>query len=532
MKCPNGHDQKWRCHDNAPLSCLKCDQEEKDRKKKQMKAFDEQKRRERAQKEHMQRMADLEEQIERVKQDQRDAKLDEDRRKALDQKAKDLADAKQQFIASLKSVANQKQTPQTVDPNLKTKSTSKVASPSGKATSHASSSRVISTTEVSVHQPLSESPASIEWQRQKDIDNAINKAIDDIMGMTGLEVVKTQVLKIKAKVDTCIRQNSGLHDERFGVVLLGNPGTGETTLHVALSILHSYLTLPGKTTVARHYAKFLASMNVLPSDEFIETTGSRLAHGGVAEIKKHVEKLLAGDGGVIFIDEAYQLVEAHNPGGKSVLDFMLAEIENQVGKIVFILAGYTKQMEKFFEHNPGLPSRIPYKLLFEDYEDNELLHMLRRLIDKKYKGKMKIEGGGAGLYMRILIKRLGRGRGREGFGNARALETVFAKVRERQAYRLQFERRDGLRPDDYLIIKEDLIGPDPSEAIIQSKAWDSLQGLTGLRSVKESVQSSIDMIGANYQRELREESPIEISLNRVFLGSPGIVLLQLHKHVD
>jgi AAA lid domain/ATPase family associated with various cellular activities (AAA) len=263
-------------------------------------------------------------------------------------------------------------------------------------------------------------------------------------------------------------------------------------------------------------------VKVLPNGDFIETTGSSLAHGGVAEIKSHIKKLLAAEGGVIFVDEAYQLVEAHNPNGKSVLDFMLAEIENQVGKIVFILAGYTKQMEKFFEHNPGLPSRIPYKLLFEDYADDELLQMLWRLIDKKYQGKMKIEGGRGGLYMRILIKRLGRGRGREGFGNARALETLFAKVRERQAYRLQLERRDGISPDDYLIIKEDLIGPDPSEAIIQSKAWDSLQGLTGLNSVKQSVQASIDLISTNYQRELREEPPIETSLNRVFLGSPGM----------
>ena len=153
-------------------------------------------------------------------------------------------------------------------------------------------------------------------------------------------------------------------------------------------------------------------MKVLPNGDFIETTGSRLAHGGVAEIKSHIEKLLAAEGGVIFVDEAYQLVEAHNPSGKSVLDFMLAEIENQVGKIVFILAGYTRQMEKFFEHNPGLPSRIPYKFQFDDYEDDELLQMLWRIIDKKYQGKMKIEGGRGGLYMRILISRLGRGRGR------------------------------------------------------------------------------------------------------------------------
>ena len=47
------------------------------------------------------------------------------------------------------------------------------------------------------------------------------------MEMIGLEDVKSQVLKIKAKVDTSIRQHTDLKKERFGLVLLGNPGTGK-----------------------------------------------------------------------------------------------------------------------------------------------------------------------------------------------------------------------------------------------------------------------------------------------------------------
>jgi hypothetical protein len=234
LKCPNGHDQKWKCHESAPLSCRKCDQEENDRKKKQIKAFEEQQRRERAQKEHTRKMAELEEEIEKVEQNRRDARLNEDRKKALDQKRKDLAEAKQQFIIPLKATDVQEQTSQTMDDCSRTKSTAKLASPTDKRPPQASSSRVIDTTDKSAQQPLKISPASVEWQRQKDIENASNQAIDDIMAMTGLEAVKTQVLKIKAKVDTCIRQNSGFYDERFGVVLLGNPGTGETFFHVGL----------------------------------------------------------------------------------------------------------------------------------------------------------------------------------------------------------------------------------------------------------------------------------------------------------
>jgi hypothetical protein len=69
--------------------------------------------------------------------------------------------------------------------------------------------------------------------------------------------------------------------------------------------------------------------------------------------------------------------------------------------------------------------------------------------------------------------------------------------------------------------KEDLIGPDPSEAIKNCAAWQKLQSLTGLRSVKDSVHFLINNIETNYKRELQEKSQIDVSLNRVFLGSPG-----------
>lgn len=85
-------------------------------------------------------------------------------------------------------------------------------------------------------------------------------------------------------------------------------------------------------------------MKVLPGDHFIETTGSRLSHGGVKEVKDHLQQLENAGGGVYFIDEAYQLTEGHNFGGKPVLDYLLAEIENLVGQVIFVFAGYRKQV--------------------------------------------------------------------------------------------------------------------------------------------------------------------------------------------
>ena len=78
-------------------------------------------------------------------------------------------------------------------------------------------------------------------------------------------------------------------------------------------------------------------------------------------------------------------------GGKAVLDYILPEVENLMGKMVFILAGYSKQMESFFAHNPGLPSRFPIEMKFADYTNDELLRILELKINKKYDGTMKCE---------------------------------------------------------------------------------------------------------------------------------------------
>jgi hypothetical protein len=273
--------------------------------------------------------------------------------------------------------------------------------------------------------------------------------------------------------------------------------------------------------VARQYAKFLSSVGVLPGTTFQETTGSRLSNEGVDGAKKLVEGVINKGGGAIFIDEAYQLTSEHNSAGGQVLDFLLAEMENNTDKLVFILAGYSKQMEKFFEHNPGLTSRVPYQLKFEDYSNAELLRMLVKLVEEKYGGRMKVEGGLTGLYIRIAIVRLGRGRGTNGFGNARALQNMFSRIWERQAERVEKDRRQGGRPDDFYMTGEDIIGLPPGKVMKESKTWKKLQEMIGLDSVKNAVRDFFVLVETNYLRELEEKPIVQFSLNRCFLGPPG-----------
>lgn len=488
-KCSNGHVQVWQCRMGRPSPCRQCEIQRKAKDKKTQDDLDRQQKEERQREDHAAKMAKVDEEIRAAREKAMEERRSLEMSKALRQKEKDLENAKRLAAKNSLAAKASESTKQKAATEKKPEMEIESVQPAT-----ACSSDFISPFKTAP------SPSEVEWGRQKRVDNASNEAIDSLMKMTGLEDVKAQFLRIKARIDLALRQNTDMKEERFGMVLLGNPGTG-------------------KTTVARLYANFLTSVDALTGSELFETSGSRLANEGAAGAKKHVEDVLSAGGGAFFIDEAYQL--ASSPGGAAVLNFLLAEIENQVGKIVFILAGYNKQMEAFFEHNQGFYSRIPYRLQFADYNDAELLQIFGQRVHNKYDGKMKIEEGVTGLYARIAIRRLGRGRGREGFGNARALENFLAKVLERQAHRVQLERAKGYQPDDFKLTQDDLIGPEPSRAVTDSAAWKELQGLIGLKAVKDSMQSLLDRVHTNYQRELQEKEVIEVSLNRVFLGSPG-----------
>lgn len=273
--------------------------------------------------------------------------------------------------------------------------------------------------------------------------------------------------------------------------------------------------------MARLWAKLLTTVGAIPGGAFEETTGSKLANAGVNGCQKILEKIKNDGGGVLFIDEAYQLSSGTNPGGKAVLDYLLGEVENLQGKVAFVIAGYSKEMEAFFAHNSGLPSRFPIEMKFEDYSDEELLKILQLKLHNKYNGKMKVENGLDGLFLRITSRRIGSGRGTEGFGNARAVENALGVIERRQAKRLSLEQQAGQRANDFFMTKEDIIGPVPSEALTKSKAYQKLNELVGLAKVKENLRVLVDTLQTNYDRELDEQPLVKFSLNRVFLGPPG-----------
>ena len=147
------------------------------------------------------------------------------------------------------------------------------------------------------------------------------------------------------------------------------------------------LHFPRKTTIARYYGTFLQQLSLLPEGSvFEETSGAKLINDGIPGLTAILTNVKKAGGGVIFCDEAYQLISDRE--GRKVLDYILpiAEcLDSEYGPLVWVFAGYEKEMEKLFEHNVGLRSRFPHHFVFEDYSDEELQEIFEDMM--KYQAK-------------------------------------------------------------------------------------------------------------------------------------------------
>ncbi|CZR60723.1 uncharacterized protein PAC_10619 [Phialocephala subalpina] len=303
------------------------------------------------------------------------------------------------------------------------------------------------------------SRAEKEWVRMKNLGDK-NTKVNEVMDLIGLEDVKQQFLSILAKEKIHDKQKIKVKNDRFHAVLLGNPGTG-------------------KTTIAKLYGEFLEEIKVLNIDRptvsgnysnnyepipdpdfkaFRLFSGAKLAIQGAQQAQDEIKEI-AETGGIIFIDETYQLLSPHNSSvGAAILDIVLTTMEENIGKLAVLFAGYNRDMQTFFEHNQGLRSRIPYTFHFQDFNNAQLLTILAAKIEEKYgldnsgEPKMKVEeeidgrlmkvkAGKDSRLMRVVIRRLAAGRDLRGFGNARAVENLLAQISERQARRLAEEER-------------------------------------------------------------------------------------------
>ena len=220
---------------------------------------------------------------------------------------------------------------------------------------------------------------------------------DELQKMIGLKDIKDVVDEIidSARIQK-LRSDMGMDSFKTSLhmVFTGNPGSA-------------------KTTVARLITQIFTKEGILTSGRYVECGRADLVGKYVGWTAKTVRgKFREAKGGVLFIDEAYSLVDDSNSFGDEAINTIVQEMENHRDDVIVIFAGYPDKMKEFLAKNEGLRSRIAFHLDFPDYNAEELVEILKLMAEKKgYKMSRDIEAKCLNIFeMAVLQKEFGNGR--------------------------------------------------------------------------------------------------------------------------
>lgn len=204
---------------------------------------------------------------------------------------------------------------------------------------------------------------------EKSEQERLAEAFAELEGLIGIESVKERIRSLSNFLQLQRqRQSAGLATMPISLhmAFVGNPGTG-------------------KTTVARIVGQLLGAMGILSSGHLVETDRSGLVAQYAGQTAVKTQTLCdSARGGVLFIDEAYSLVDpsADDAFGREAVQVLLKRMEDDRANLVVILAGYPDEMDTMIRSNPGLSSRINTRISFDDYSPADLGRIFETLCNR------------------------------------------------------------------------------------------------------------------------------------------------------
>jgi probable Rubsico expression protein CbbX len=286
------------------------------------------------------------------------------------------------------------------------------------------------------------SPINLQEEYAKtEIAKILNILNEELVGLTP---VKSRIREIAALllIDK-LRRNLGITSASPGLHMsfTGSPGTG-------------------KTTVGLKMADILFQLGYVQKGHLLTVTRDDLVGQYIGHTApKTKEVLKKAMGGVLFIDEAYYLYKPDNERdyGSEAIEILLQVMENQRDDLVVILAGYKEPMDKFYESNPGLSSRIANHIDFPDYTVSELLKIAKLMLEEQ---QYQLTAEAEIALENYIQKR----KERPLFANARSIKNALDRARMRQANRI-FDSRG------QILTKKELVNLEAAD-ILQSTVFN------------------------------------------------------------
>lgn len=261
----------------------------------------------------------------------------------------------------------------------------------------------------------------IDLQKTADMERVLNSSVlkkmtkkgsqnpeKDMQELIGLSPVKEKMEEMVARMQFENLDNKGKKkkDRKNSMsgrhmVFYGAPGTG-------------------KTTVARIITGFLFKYGYIKENKCVEVDGNFLKAGGDTALKTELV-IRHAYGGVLFVDEAYSIADAADGSGPEAVAALIKQMEDNRDRFILIMAGYTNEMRRLIETNPGFESRIKEYLDFPDYGSMELREIFRLMAGQQ---GFKIHEKA----YEAFDERMEREKRCESFGNARTVRNVLDEI--------------------------------------------------------------------------------------------------------